>query len=155
MAVPPPTLTLRAVTETDRDLVWRWRNEEETRRFSTTLEVIPLGAHLAWMRDRLTRPYWWIGEHAQIPLGVVRIDSDSREGRSWISIIVAPEQRGQHQARPLLDLAVRAFWEDARSPTIWARIHRWNLPSHRLFAGAKFVQTDRHGPWMIYQRRRP
>lgn len=129
----------------DAEVLLRWRNDEQTRRWSRRHEPVGRAEHLRWLRRALVDPrcLLWVGQDAALPAGVVRYDLDVDREQGEISITVAPEQRGQGVAGRLLRRSEPAL--RAAVPTVEtavARIHAAHYGSLRLFEGAGYRRDD-------------
>lgn len=113
-------ISLRLAQVDDSNQIYRWRNAEETRRYSHQTSVIPVAEHQEWIERVLTDParLILIGECDGQPVGVIRYD---REGQHCtISIYLVPGQHRQGHGPRLL----RAGHE-------WLKTHRPELKSIR------------------------
>lgn len=93
-ALDPLPVTLRRAVPADREQVFCWRNDEETRRHSHDPAPIDPATHQRWFDEVLRSPnrILLIGERAGKPLGVLRYDCDG--SRCTVSIYLVP---GQHR----------------------------------------------------------
>ena len=132
-------MILRRATLEDADRLLAWRNDRETRRYSSRTEV-DRETHGAWIRrmlhdsDGLHRLF--IAEEEAIPIGTIRLDVATGE----VHLIVAPEVRGRGCAALMLRLVVEQATQ-AGLARLWGRIHLGNLPSRRAFFKAGFEET--------------
>lgn len=106
----PSGVVLRAARVQDCRRIWRWRNDEETRRASFDSSPIPFGRHERWFRESLGRQdrrIYVIVVDGQ-PAGVARLDLEG--GQGIVSIHLAPAWRGRGVGPAALDaLAELAF----------------------------------------------
>src|SRR5688500_1184597 len=88
-------VTLRQASLADCELLYRWRNDAETRAASHTTAEIPFDEHRKWLvqvlGDPTKTPY--IAEHNGSTVGTVR--AELRDGVHELSWTVAPESRGR------------------------------------------------------------
>ena len=141
-ASPENGLRLRTVAASDSELLLRWRNDPETRRFSFTTHEITQAEHEMWLDARLRDPntLFWIAMHDRDPVGQVRLTRSEREAE--IHIAVAPTSRGRGYGRAILEgaaAACRERWPTVK--TILARIDSDNDASIRAFEAAGFRST--------------
>ena len=70
------TLVLRRAIADDSHDLWFWRNDEETRRNSRTMDVIPWQRHDEWYRARLEncRSQILIALYAGVRMGMICFD---------------------------------------------------------------------------------
>ncbi|GAB3357398.1 GNAT family N-acetyltransferase [Modestobacter lapidis] len=132
----------------DGDLLFRWRNDPETRARSLTTEAVPRAGHEAWLTGVLADPdrsLLMVGR-GDARVGTVRFDRRATE--TWeVSITIAPEQRGRGRARTVLAcgeefLACRV----AGRPTVVAQVRPDNHASRALFAAAGYRATGLGDP---------
>ena len=97
-------LTFRTATMDDSDLLFRWRNDDLTRRMSKNTDAVQIEGHVAWLQRRLStdRPHLYVAFDPE-PVGTFRIDGDE------ISYTVAPDKRGQGIAKAMLTEARKCF----------------------------------------------
>lgn len=151
-------LRARPATIQDSSLLLRWRNDPVTRKVSRASSLITWQSHQDWYERTLENPNreLYVIERGTVPLGTVRFDA--LEGSEWeVSITLAPEARGHGHSRSVLTAGEAVF--DARQPnaTVVAAIHRNNLSSQRLFAGAGYLldSTRCGGEFLVFVRRDP
>lgn len=137
----PPVIMLRRATSEDCDLIFEWRNAEETRRFIFDQEPIPLEVHRRWYRKTMENPgrVLLVGEVGSKPVGVLRYDIEGDE--ALISVYLVPGGQGVGIG-PLLICAGSA-WVQENLPdvrVINAEILRMNIPSLRAFAKAGYEE---------------
>jgi GNAT superfamily N-acetyltransferase len=158
-------LTTRQATLQDAGLLWHWRNDPATRAASRFSAQVPWVDHLRWLATSLGRAdrMLLMVEDADGPVGTARwdlvreADDEPEARRDWeVSIIVAPQRRGQSLARPLLLAAEAALSENmsghlrGNGPEVtqpgvagvWtylAVVHTDNLTSMRLFETSGYV----------------
>lgn len=124
----------------DAALLYEWRNDPETRRWSFTTDPVDWGDHIRWLtrvindRQRGLFVCW-----DRVPLGQVRLDYAPDNSSAEISITVAPDHRGKGVAAQIIYAAVNRC-----SPTpVIAHIKLDNEASLRAFRSAGFVETSR------------
>lgn len=140
-------LTIRPATESDAELLLKWRNDPETLRWSRSHQPVTEPVHRAWLHNSLRDPdrLLFIVE-SDHPLGTIRFD---READAWeVSITVAPPDRGKSLSPRLLTLGEGALRAQQGAAKIRANIHRDNAASLHLFHDAGYVESDRSdGPF--------
>jgi RimJ/RimL family protein N-acetyltransferase len=113
------TLTARRAQAGDAELLRGWRNDPETRRRSFTKTTVSVAEHEAWLHWRLAseRTVIWIFSDGDVAVGQVRADVDGDVAE--VSIVVAPERRGQGYGKAMLSEAMsllrRDFGSDVRA----------------------------------------
>jgi RimJ/RimL family protein N-acetyltransferase len=136
------SVSLRPARPEDSHQLWRWRNDDESRRASFNSEFIPLERHEVWFRDTLQRAdrrlYVILEDGTES--GAVRLDISTDEAE--VSIHLAPECRG----RGLGTMALRALAEQAFGSLgldrLVARVKPENTASRRAFLAAGFLVAD-------------
>ncbi|MGH8491025.1 MAG: GNAT family N-acetyltransferase [Gammaproteobacteria bacterium] len=140
-------LRLRLANTADAADLLRWRNDDDTRKFSLHREVVTWSAHLDWLsrvlRDDNTELY--VAETAGLPAGTVRIDH--RNGVKELSWTVAPECRGRGLGSLIVGMAVQRT-----APPLFARIHPLNDASRRIAAKTGFVEVGDEDGWSLWCR---
>lgn len=124
---------LRPAVFADAYRLWRWRNDDETRRHSLSTDPVRWRAHISWLIAALSAEdrQLYVGEFEGQPVGQVRVD---RRPDGWeVSITVAPEARGHGHAARLLS----AIRQEVDGP-LYAVIRRDNLSSLRAFRRAGY-----------------
>lgn len=100
-------LRLREVRRADRDILFQWANDPETRRQAFHTEPIPYEDHIAWfehvMADKTVHQYLLC--RGDILLGQIRLNVE--DGRALISYSVSPENRGKGYGAEMLRLLER------------------------------------------------
>lgn len=143
-------ITLRPATDADREAVFAWANDPQTRAVSFSHEPIPWDVHVRWYDGSLTRDdrRLFIAEADGEQIGVIRFD---REGEGWgaaeISINMAPASRGRGLGRATLRAATAAAAELGVA-TIIAYVQPGNHASHKAFLAAGYLaigEDDSHG----------
>jgi UDP-2,4-diacetamido-2,4,6-trideoxy-beta-L-altropyranose hydrolase len=151
-ALLTPRLQLRPATFRDGETIWHWRSEIKTPVFLRSGETATLPDHLTWFAEALaaTDRHLFIAETSG-PVGHLRLD-DLGAGRARVSIILAPQARGQGLAVPALaalgaEAAALGFVE------LIAEVHAENAASIRAFATAGFKPRSGEDGFLIFERR--
>lgn len=99
-------MTFAPVTEADKELLYNWANDEETRKNSFSSEPIAFAEHEAWfeksMKDQDRKMY--LCYHAGNPVGLLRLDL-SRNGddtNAYVSYQIAPGFRHRGYGKQML-----------------------------------------------------
>jgi RimJ/RimL family protein N-acetyltransferase len=127
------------MTEADLDLVWRWRNDPETRQASFCTDEVPLSDHDQWFRRAIagSDTHLLMLEFEGVPAGVVRFDHE-QSARWKVSINLAPEVRGRRLATPCLELALTWLTAAVGDVDVFARVRPTNRASLTAFGRAGF-----------------
>lgn len=102
-------LTFVKVKEKDKDLLFAWANDEETRKQSFCSQQIPYEDHVKWFESSLLRQdrKMYLCMHGEEPVGVFRLDEteNSKENGTWeISYSIEPNKRGKGYGKQMLRL---------------------------------------------------
>ncbi|HOT27357.1 MAG TPA: GNAT family N-acetyltransferase [Candidatus Ozemobacteraceae bacterium] len=133
--------TLRPFRPGDMELLLRWRNSDEHRRWSFTDRPIDPAEHAAWFNRFLgdSRRVGFIMEDATDgPVGQIRFDPAPLPGTLTVSIGIAPEHLGKGIGTLLLGKAVERSEVIERAVLIRAETFLDNLASRRIFEKAGF-----------------
>ena len=138
---------LRSATMADADLLFLWRNDQETRRQSKTMAPVERAGHLSWLHGVLANPDRDIrvAEVNRHPVGSVRAD---RVDDAWVlSWMVAPEARGKGFGRRIVARIVEEL-----DGEIQAEIRDGNSASARIASAVGMTlrdQTDGLTTWAM------
>jgi len=98
-------IKFREAVENDCELLWKWRNDDETRKFSFNEKFIPLDEHKNWFYDVLNNPntkiYIVLNEKNK-PIGQIRLNLNNNEAE--INISIDREERGRGYGTEALKL---------------------------------------------------
>ena len=126
----------------DLEDVFRWRNDETTRKMSLSTDKIAWEAHNAWFQENLQNAskLLLICEDIAAKDKIAFTRFDLEEDWATISVNLSPSKRGQGFAKPCLERAV-AFLAQARPEIKRARaqIKSVNKPSLRAFKSVGFA----------------
>lgn len=130
----PPTI--RPITDTDSEALWRIRNSEGVRATSHTSSVIPRANHDAWFVKYRANPnnLCWVVVVNDEVAGYCRVDE------ALVSIAVDERFKGQGLGKLLLAEAVNQ--SKSRWPIIKAEVQTDNIASIKLFEKVGFHQTE-------------
>lgn len=148
-------LTAREATESDADLLLRWRNDPETLRWSRGQQPVAEPVHRTWLTHSLTNPdRLLLVVETDHPVGTIRFDRT--EGDVWeVSITVAPEDRGQGLASGILTVGEGALEAHRPATKILANVHENNAASLSLFERATYRKTRADGPFLWLEKPTP
>ena len=131
-------VVIRPALPEDAACIWRWRNEPAARAVSADDQPIPWETHCAWFEDRLRSAdtVMLIGSLGEQAIGVLRFDRDGEIAE--VSIIIAPERRGEGWGGVLLRQGCAMVERSGFARSLEARIKPGNTASQRIFAAAGF-----------------
>lgn len=135
----PPRIMIRRAVPDDCDLIYGWRNAEETRRYIFNIAPITLEMHRQWYQNTLNNPdrLLLIGELEGKPVGVLRYDLDGTH--ALVSVYLVPGNKGQGIGTELIRNG--SGWLRRHYPTVdavKAEIFRKNFASLRAFESAGY-----------------
>ena len=140
-------ITLRAVDDRDVFRLYRWQQHPGTRQFAHNRSTPTWDGHLQYFLSRYPDEDWLIGEVEGHAVGTISLHDVPGHGGRWISIVIAPESRGQGFGAPLLATATR-HWAGKE---LFADVHENNGASQRVFHKAGYVQQWKRGPWLVFR----
>jgi RimJ/RimL family protein N-acetyltransferase len=132
----------KAVTQ-DGPLLFAWRNDVVTRRFSRNSSEVAQGAHAEWLRQSLDNPsrhLLVVEDAAASPVGTARWDRDRhRENRWEISVTLGPEYRSKGFGSTLIAAAEQWLIDhETDAVEMLAVIHTANAASRKLFGSCGY-----------------
>lgn len=121
-------MELRLAIPDDALLLWKWRNDPETRAYSFDASPVSLDQHLKWFFYSLSNPdrFLYVAWEKEVPIGTVRFDkqADSYE----ISWTIAGEQRKKGWGTKMVGEALKNF----QNAKVFCRIKPGNMASYKI-----------------------
>ena len=144
-------ITLRAAQESDKEQLWRWRNDALTRGMSLTTDEVPWADHCQWFAGVHADPerHLLIGVMDESAVGTVRLDRAGREAE--INITVAPDARGRGMGLALL-LAAAQYARGLDINQLNAVIRSNNTASKVIFERAGYRACGADDQILRYQQ---
>ena len=136
-------LQLRLACEADCGILWQWANSPEVRAVSFSTEPIPCENHIQWFHDKILDPccsLYLATINGGSPIGQIRFDIQANE--AVVSVIVAPESRGNGYGHKIIRLASCELFETRPVSLIHAYIKPGNEASARAFEKAGFKNSS-------------
>ena len=126
-------LCLRKATEADAEILFRWRNEPETRANSFHTEPISYEEHVAWLAAALHNPAQeiYIFCDDDVPIGQVRLSTEEDVATISYSIDVAYRAQGLGQA--MLRCVEKLCAERGTPRVLRGYVKKENIASQRIF----------------------
>lgn len=117
-ALQPVAFSWRPVTADDADLLYRWRSDEDVRRWSLHGQAFDYASHCRWLHASLLNPQrvLLLASVDEQPVGSVRYDLSGDS--ALISVYLAPQRLHQGLGRQLLQSS--AQWLQQHHPQIKA-----------------------------------
>jgi RimJ/RimL family protein N-acetyltransferase len=143
------SLTVRTAQSEDVMDVFNWRNDPQVCAMSRDTQPIDEQTHKAWYLRAIDDPnrFLLIGLLDGQKIGMVRFDH--RQTSSWeVSILVAPEARGQGIGRRLLKMALDRLSAVYAPTCLVATVRLNNQRSLMLFHALGFNQESDDGEFV-------
>ncbi|MDB4510177.1 UDP-2,4-diacetamido-2,4,6-trideoxy-beta-L-altropyranose hydrolase, partial [Akkermansiaceae bacterium] len=131
---------LRDVSLKDEDILFKWANDPDIRKYSCSKNRIPLEEHKKWLKKKLSEAdcLFLMMMFDDCPAGVFRLDYQSDE--YVISYSLGSQHRGKGLGRLLLSSGIRESFKKDRIGAIVGYVAIDNKPSLKLFRGLGFTE---------------
>lgn len=132
-------LELRKVVDGDRELLFKWRNDVETRRQSFNNSNITYLEHKNWFSKKMISENcdFFIVIKEGMSVGQVRIELEEKIG--IINYSIDRKQRGQGLGTEVLELLKQKYIGNV----LVGKVKRNNIASIRAFKKAGYIEYDR------------
>lgn len=132
---------LREAAEKDAELLFRWRNEPETRANSFHTEPIPFEEHVAWLASALRNPAQeiFIFCDGNVPIGQVRLSAE--EEAATISYSIDAAYRAQGYGRAMLRCLEKLCAERGTPKMLRGYVKQKNIASQVIFESLGYTST--------------
>jgi RimJ/RimL family protein N-acetyltransferase len=142
------TLILRPATQADAQLLFDWRNDPVTRRYSTNTGEVTWHDHLRWLSASLSRSdrRLFIAEQGSHAVGTVRLDQGNNQ--SSLSWTIAPTHRGRGIGKATVERAVA----QVGMPILFASIKDDNVASIHIAEACGFKRISGSAGLSLYRR---
>jgi len=135
----PPEIAIRKARSEDAAMLFAWRNDSRTRRFSHDDRELVLDDHLTWMERALARADLdlLVASIDAVPVACLRFDRQAQ--RALVSIYLDPQLQGGGLGLSCLNAAL--CWLSRTHPEIRftdADVRAGNGASHGLFTAAGY-----------------
>jgi RimJ/RimL family protein N-acetyltransferase len=133
-------LSLRLAKGEDCELLWQWRNEENTRKWSFNIEPIPYEEHKKWFLNKLISAdsIILIISEGQRDIGQVRFDKNS-DGSAEVNINISTAENNKGHGSNALKIACQYAVSNFNITRVIAHIKDGNEASIKAFTKAGFV----------------
>lgn len=134
-------LSLRPAEERDCELLWQWRNEENTRKWSFNSAHVPYQEHKDWFLSKLNAAHselLIVSDEGKREIGQVRLDI-SPDKTAEIDISIESSRRNKGYGSTTLKLACQYALEKFNIAKVIAHIKEENKASITAFAKAGFI----------------
>lgn len=133
---------LRNITLDDVDIIFKWRQDKNIRKYSRIIEEPTYEAHVNWMKNRLTlvNGFYGMVVYGDISVGVVRLDllSGMDANAYEVSIFIDKDYQQKGIALDCLNMIRMKYPEY----NLYAYIDDKNIASKRLFAKAGYQPSN-------------
>lgn len=136
-----PKVSLRPAEEGDGEILWRWRNEESTRKWSFNSDYIPYEEHKNWFLSKLNSvdsKLLVVLDENKNEIGQVRFDIGC-DGSAEVNISIEAEKRNKGYGNAALRLACQYAMERFNIAKVIGYIKEKNQASIEAFKKAGFV----------------
>jgi len=152
------TIAIRPACPRDSRRLFRWRNDEQTRKASASTARVPWADHRRWLEDSFSRKDRWIYIAVSPVLcgrgpavGMCRFDLIDHL-TAEVSVNLNPRHRGKGLGPRLLEAAIARWMLDEPTPrSIIARIRPDNAASVKSFLKVGFSLADHDGEFEVYR----
>ncbi len=138
-AINRNNITLREVTCLDRELIWHWANDKETRKASYSQAHISWDEHIRWF-DSVYRQknhrFYIANNGSKTPVGQIRFAIDGKD--AIVSFSVDPESRRRGYGKDILIKAAKILFNETNIEQISAYVKSENEASLMVFQKAGF-----------------
>ncbi len=149
-------MIMREITESDTDFIVELRSDPEAYRYFLAPHPLQKQEHIRWYRGRYLRDdfqssYIARSKSEKTPLGVFSV-KQTGAGETEISYILAPNAQGKGFATEAalgLECLCKKYTDAA---VFTAQIHICNEPSIRLINRLGYIEKERIGDFITYQK---
>ena len=135
-------IRLRPAESKDLPILWKTRNDPQTRKFSLSKDYIPFEQYKRWFEMAVTTGFYAlfiIEETDSRPIGQIRLAFNA-EGSAEISIALLPNKRGKGYGTMALLQGMEIAYRQFQLQKLYAVIKPENLPSRKAFLKAGFKE---------------
>ena len=134
-------LSLRPAEERDCELIWQWKNEGNTRKWSFDADYIPYEEHERWFLSKLNSAnseILIVLDESKREIGQVRFDINP-DGSAEVDISISVRERNKGYGSAALRLACQYALRKFNIARIVAHIKEGNEASVSAFTKAGFI----------------
>jgi len=131
---------LREAINEDRDLLYEWVNDPETRRASFHSDIINYEEHCRWFEKILmdNGELQYILMDDNVPVGQIRLTLEGED--AMVSYSIAPDKRGQGYGKEIIRLIQEVARDDSDIHRLVAQVKTSNIASISCFEKCGFVE---------------
>jgi RimJ/RimL family protein N-acetyltransferase len=136
-------INIRKAAHEDVHDLFKWRNDELTRKMSRNDKKINFQDHHKWFKDTLANKskVVYIAEIDSFSIGVVRFD-EIKESLYEVNIDINPKSRGKNYGMKVTALGILELEKDKNAKAIFSTVKKVNVPSLKLFERLGFRETE-------------
>ncbi len=137
--------SVRAATEKDAEVLWRWQNDPEVRSVALNKKPRTAAAFASALRKQVADPSFsvWIAENEQKePVAGISFAAATDTTASCVSVIVNQAQRGRGLGTILIRRACEQFFNtgtNGNCNSVIAQVKAGNVACEKAFRGAGFA----------------
>ena len=134
-------LSIRKVEEKDREIIFNWGNDPDTRAFSGNSNPLDWNEHVCWFKKKIQdqkNNYLYLILKENCKICFVRFE---KKDHWYVGIVMSPEFRGQGLGKLCLKMALNTFEANVKTP-IFANIKTENTSSLKIFLYNDFIITE-------------
>ena len=145
-----PDIHLRNATDSDENLLFKWRNINELVALSSYQNKVTLDEHKKWFRNKLksSNCELFIIQLNDQDIGLIRIDI--RQKDCEVTIYLIPGNEGMGFGYKSLSQALKSI--KTKCSTFIAKVQVKNIPSQKLFIKLDFKEISRGSKIILYQK---
>ena len=147
-------MKLRLALIEDSELIWKWRNDLQTRAMSINSDKVSWENHSNWYANAISSElkviYVGVDEVTKDLVGMVRFDIEDNGLKAKSSINLNPNWRGKKVSITLLKMAHDDFRCQHKMPII-ATIKKVNQASIKCFEGCGYRFKNEDNNCMYYE----
>lgn len=139
-------MKIRKATEKDSEILFQWRNDQETRENSIETREIPWEGHVKWLEKSLVnsmRNLYIVEDDNAVLYGTIRLDKEN-DKMYEISWTVAPSLRGQGIGKAMMKKFFAEYLQDKKGHVI-ARAKKANSASIKIIESLGFTYQNEQG----------
>lgn len=152
-------LELIPVSKAHSSFIWRWRNDQVSRKMFKNQSFITWKDHKEWFERSLhnAKRIMYLGIREGIPVGIIRFDiSNNKIDECFISINIAPKYRGAGIGKLMLKKSILFLINSDKKISVFkAEVKIKNYKSHKLFLNCGFKILSKNDVFIIYNYERP
>ncbi|WP_051226922.1 GNAT family N-acetyltransferase [Butyrivibrio sp. MC2013] len=144
---------LRPAVMEDARLLYDWRNDEDTRRFSFNKEPIRYEDHLKWLEKKLGQDDCLILIFSDNEGDAGQVRYDICDGIALMSYSIDKDRRGRGYAGIMLEMAATLLRRKYGDVTVKAEVLPGNAASVRVFQKLGYLMEREDDHYVFYNKK--